>query len=145
MPVQTRETKGAENTRSIGSRGGFFGSKAYIENRDSAPGAVVKVQFFKDIDGVPTGYEYLETNQYLQVPDFDMIACSIGFRDRPPVHTVIWNDSSYAELWVFKEGGGKRQYIDFLPPVDNQGAFSYAFDIMPGEEYRFLAVEPLKK
>lgn len=144
MPVQTRETKGSGEARSIASRGGFFGSKAYLENRDSAPGAVVKVEFFKDINGVPTGYEYLDVNQYLQIPDFDMIACSIGYRDRPPVHTVIWNDSTNAELWIFKEVAGRRQYIDYLPPVDAQGAFSYAFNIQPGEIYRFLAVVPLR-
>ena len=145
MPVQTREAKGTEDTRSIGTRGGFVGSKAYLENRDSAPGAVVKVEFFKDVDGVPTGYEYLEKNQYLQVPDFDMLVCSIGYQNRPPVHVVIWNDSPGAELWIFKETAGRRQYIDYLPPVDAQGAFSYAFDIQPGQEYRFLSVEPLKK
>lgn len=145
MPVQTRETKGSEEVRSIATRGGFFGSKAYLENRDSAPGAVVKVEFFKDIDGVPTGFEYLNVNEYLQVPDFDMIVCSIGYRDRPPVHVVLWNDSPNAELWIFKESAGRRQYIDYLPPPDAQGAFSYAFDVVPGEEYRFLAVEPLQK
>lgn len=145
MPVQTREIKGSEEVRSIATRGGFYGSKAYLENRDSAPGAVVKVEFFKDIDGVPSGYEYLDLNQYLQIPDFDMIACSIGYRDRPPVHVVIWNDSTTAELWIFKEVAGRRQYVDYLPPVDTQGAFSYAFDIVPGQEYRFLAVEPLQK
>ena len=144
MPVQTRELKGSEEVRSIGSRGGFFGSKAYIENRDSAPGAVVKIEFYKDIDGVPTGYEYLDLNQYLQIPDFDMIACSIGYRDRPPVHVVIWNDSTNAELWIFKEIAGRRQYINYLPPVDAQGAFSYGFDVSPGEVYRFLAVAPLQ-
>lgn len=144
MSVQTRETKGAGETRSIAMRGGFYGSKAYIENRDSAPGAVVKVEFYKDIDGVPTGYEYLHVNQFLQVPDFDMIACSIGYQNKPPVHVVIWNDSASAELWIFKEIAGRRQYIDFLPPMDAQGAFSYGFDVAAGELYRFLAVIPLK-
>jgi hypothetical protein len=96
MSVQTRELKSAEEVRSIATRGGFYGSKAYLENRDSAAGAVVKVEFYKDIDGVASGYEYLEVNQYLQVPDFDMIACSVGFQDRPPVHVVIWNDSTNA-------------------------------------------------
>ena len=38
MPVQTREVKGSEDTRSIGTRGGFFGSKAYLENRDQGSG-----------------------------------------------------------------------------------------------------------
>jgi hypothetical protein len=145
MAVQTQETKGGGEARSIAKRGGFYGSHAYIENRDSAPGAVVKVEFFKDVDGVPTGYEYLDINQYLQVPDFDMLACSIGYRDRPPVRVVMWNDSTDAELWIFKEVAGRRQYIDYLPPPDAKGAFSFGFDIAPGEVYRFLAVEPLKK
>lgn len=145
MPVQTRDIKGSGEMRSIASRGGFFGSKAYLENRDSAPGAVVKVEFFKDINGVPTGYEYLNINQYLQIPDFDMIACSVGYQDRPPVRVVIWNDSPGAELWIFKETSGCRQYIDYLPQMDVQGAFSYAFEILPGEVYRFLAVVPLRK
>jgi hypothetical protein len=144
MAVKTREAKGAGEARSIATRGGFYGSQTYIENRDSAPGAVVKVEFYKNIDGVPTGYEYLDINQYLQVPDFDMLACSIGYRDRPPVHVVIWNDSSNAELWIFKETAGRRQYIDYLPTPDAQGAFSFGFDIAPGEVYRFLPVEPLK-
>ena len=145
MSIDTREIKSSGDARSIATRGGFIGSKAYLENRDSAPAAVVKVEFFKDIDGVPTGYEYLEGNQYLQIPDFDMIACSVGYRDRPPVQSVIWNDSTNAELWIFKEVAGHRQYIDYLPPVDAQGAFSYRFQILPGEEYRFLAVAPLRK
>lgn len=144
MAVKTRELKGAKEVRSIASRGGFYGSQAYLENRDSAPGAVVKVEFYRNIDGVSTGYEYLESNQYLQVPDFDMLACSIGYRDRPPVHVVIWNDSTNAELWIFKEVAGRRQYIDYLPVPDAQGAFSFGFDVAPGEIYRFLAVEPLK-
>ncbi|PIE34146.1 hypothetical protein CSA56_08385 [candidate division KSB3 bacterium] len=145
MSVETRETKSSEESRSIASRGGFYGSRAYIENRDSAPEAVVRVEFYKDIDGIGTGYEYLDVNQYIQIPDFDMIACSVGYRDRPPVQAVIWNDSINAELWIFKEMAGTRQYIDYLPPVDAQGAFSYRFQISPGEEYRFLAVAPLKK
>jgi hypothetical protein len=144
MAVQTREVKGAGKARSIGTRGGFYGSVAYIENRDSAPEAVVKIEFFKDIAGVATGYEYLNINQYLQVPDFDMIACSVGYQDRPPVHVVIWNDSTNAELWIFKEIAGRRQYIDYLPVPDSQGSFSFGVDIAPGEIYRFLAVEPLK-
>jgi hypothetical protein len=144
MAVQTREMKAAGETRSIGSRGGFVGSLAYIENRDSAPGAVVKVEFFKDIAGVASGYEYLNINQYLQVPDFDMIACSVGYQNRPPVHVVIWNDSTAAELWIFKEIAGRRQYIDYLPVPDAQGSFSFGFDIAPGEVYRFLSVEPLQ-
>ncbi len=53
-----------------------------------------------------------------------MIACSVGYRDRPPVRTIIWNDSTNAELWIFKETAGRRHYIDYLPPVDVQGAFS---------------------
>ena len=145
MAIQTREAKGGGDARSIAKRGGFYGSHAYIENRDSAAGAVVRVEFFKDVDGVPTGYEYLDVNQYLQVPDFDMLACSVGYRDRPPVRVVLWNDSTDAELWIFKENAGRRQYIDYLPPPDSQGAFSFGFDIAPGEVYRFLAVEPLKK
>jgi hypothetical protein len=144
MAVQTRETKGNGTARSIATRGGFLGSQAYLENRDSAPGAVVKVEFYKDIDGVATGHEYLDINQYLQVPDFDMIACSVGYQEKPPVHVVIWNDSANAELWIFKETAGRRQYIDYLPPVDAQGAFSYGFDVHPGEVYRFLAVDPLQ-
>ena len=144
MAVQSREEKGSGEARSIASRGGFYGSKAYIENRDSAPGSIVKVEFFKDISGVPTGYEYLDISQYLQIPDFDMIACSVGYRDRPPVHAVIWNDSPNAELWIFKEVTGRRHYIDYLPVPDAQGAFSYGFDVAPGEIYRFLAVVPLK-
>ncbi len=145
MSVQTREMKVTGEARSIATRGGFYGSKAYIENRDSAPGAIVKVEFFKDIDGIPSGYEYLDSNQYLEIPDFDMLACSVGYRNRPPVQAVIWNDSTNAELWIFKEVAGCRQYIDFLPAVDAQGAFSYRFEILPGEEFRFLAVEPLRK
>ena len=145
MAVKTQEIKGSGEARSIAKRGGFYGSLAYIENRDSAPGAVVEVEFFKDVDGVPTGHEYLDINQYLQVPDFDMLACSIGYRDRPPVRVVIWNDSTEAELWIFKEIAGRRQYIDYLPPPDAKGAFSFGFDVAPGEVYRFLAVEPLKK
>jgi hypothetical protein len=145
MAVQTRDIKSAEETRSIAQRGGFYGSQAYLENRSSAPGSRVKVEFFKDISGVPTGYEYLEVNQYLQVPDFDMIACSVGYRDQPAAHMVIWNDSPNAELWIFKEVAGRRQYVDYLPPPDIQGAFSFGFDIAPGDLYRFLAVEPLKK
>jgi hypothetical protein len=145
MPVQTRETKGSGEARSIATRGGFLGSSAYIENRDSASGSVVKIDFFKDIDGVPTGQEYLDVNQYLQIPDFDMISCTVGYRDRPPVQAIIWNDSTNSELWIFKEIAGRRQYIDYLPQVDAQGAFSYRFEINPGEEYRFLAVEPLRK
>jgi len=144
MAVKTREIKGAGEVRSIAKRGGFYGSQAYIENRDSAPGAVVKVEFYRNMDGVPTGYEYLEINQYLQVPDFDMLTCSVGYRDRPPVHVVIWNDATNAELWIFKEIAGCRQYIDYLPIPDAQGGFSFGFDIAPGEIYRFLAVEPLK-
>jgi hypothetical protein len=144
MAVKTREIKGSGEARSIASRGGFYGSQAYLENKDSAPGAVVKVEFYKNIDGVPTGYEYVEINQYLQIPDFDMLACSIGYRDRPPVHVVIWNDSTNAELWIFKEVAGRRQYIDYLPVPDAQGSFSFGFDVAPGEIYRFLAVEPLK-
>jgi hypothetical protein len=143
MAVQTRETKGAGEAKSIATRGGFVGSQAYLENRDSAPGAVVKVEFFKDISGVANGYEYLNINQYIQVPDFDMIACSVGYQNRPPVHVVIWNDSPNAELWVFKEIAGRRQYIDYLPVPDVQGSFSFAFDVAPCEIYRFLAVEPL--
>jgi hypothetical protein len=144
MAVKTREIKGSGEARSIASRGGFYGSQAYLENKDSAPGAVVKVEFYRNIDGVPTGYEYVEINQYLQIPDFDMLACSIGYRDRPPVHVVIWNDSTNAELWIFKEVAGRRQYIDYLPVPDAQGSFSFGFDVAPGEIYRFLAVEPLK-
>ena len=144
MAVKTREIKGSGEARSIASRGGFYGSQAYLENKDSAPGAVVKVEFYRNIDGVPTGYEYVEINQYLQIPDFDMLACSIGYRDRPPVHVVIWNDSTNAELWIFKEVAGRRQYIDYLPAPDAQGSFSFGFDVAPGEIYRFLAVEPLK-
>jgi len=145
MSIDTREIKSGEESRSIATRGGFYGSKAYLENRDSAPNAVVKVEFYKDIDGVSTGYDYLEVNQYIQIPDFDMLTCSVGYRDRPPVQAVIWNDSTNAELWIFKETAGVRQYIDFLPPVDAQGSFSYRFQVLPGEEYRFLAVAPLRK
>lgn len=145
MAVQTREAKAGGEARSIAKRGGFYGSHAYIENRDSATGAIVKVEFFKDVDGVPTGYEYLDVNQYLQVPDFDMLACSVGYQNKPPVRVVLWNDSTEAELWIFKENAGRRQYIDYLPPPDAQGAFSFGFDVAPGEVYRFLAVEPLKK
>ena len=144
MAVQTQETKGSGIARSIATRGGFEGSHAYLENRDAAPGAVVKVEFFKDISGVANGYEYLNINQYIQVPDFDMIACSVGYQDRPPVHVVIWNDSTKAELWIFKEVAGCRHYLDYLPVPDAQGSFSFGFDVAPGEIYRFLAVEPLK-
>lgn len=144
MPVETREIKNPAESKTLAARGGFIGSQAYLENRASAPGAVVKIEFFKDIDSVASGYEYLNVNQYLQVPDFDMIACSVGYQNRPPVHVVIWNDSSNAELWIFKEIAGRRQYIEYLPPVDAQGAFSYAFDIQPSEVYRFLAVLPLR-
>ncbi len=145
MSIETREAKSVGESRSIATRGGFYGSKAYIENRDSAPGAIVRVEFYKDIDGIGTGYEYLDVNQYIQIPDFDMVTCAVGYRDRPPVQTVIWNDSTNAELWIFKEVAGTRQYIDYLPAVDTQGAFSYRFQIKVGEEYRFLAVAPLKK
>ena len=146
MAVQTQETKGAGTAaRSIATRGGFSGSQAYLENRDAAPGAVVKVEFFKDISGVANGYEYLNINQYIQVPDFDMLACSVGYQDRPPVHAIIWNDSPGAELWIFKEIAGRRQYLDFLPIPDAQGPYSFGFDVAPGDIYRFLAVEPLKK
>ncbi len=55
MSVETRENKSSEESRSIASRGGFYGSRAYIENRDSAPEAVVRVEFYKDIDGIGTG------------------------------------------------------------------------------------------
>ncbi len=145
MSVETREVKSGGESRSIGIRGGYYGSKAYIENRDSAPGAVVRVEFYKDIDGIATGFEYLNVNQFLQVPDFDMITCSVGYQDRPPVQVVIWNDSVNAELWIFKEAAGTRQYIDYLPAVDTQGSFSYRFQISAGEEYRFLAVAPLRQ
>jgi hypothetical protein len=145
MAVQTQETKGTEMTRSIATRGGFAGSHAYLENRDAVPGAVLKVEFFKDISGVVSGYEYLNPNQYIQVPDFDMLACSVGYQDRPAVHVVIWNDSTNAELWIFKEIAGQRQYVDYLPIPDAQGSFSFGFDVAPGEIYRFLAVAPLKK
>ena len=145
MSIETREAKTGGESRSIATRGGFYGSKAYIENRDSAPGSVVKVEFYKDIDGICTGYEYLDINQYIQVPDFDMLTCAVGYQDRPPVQAVIWNDSTNAELWIFKEVAGTRHYVDYLPPVDQQGAFSYRFEIKPGEEYRFLAVAPLRK
>ena len=132
MAVKTREIKGSGEARSIASRGGFYGSQAYLANKDSAPGAVVKVEFYRNIDGVPTGYEYVEINQYLQIPDFDMLTCSIGYRDRPPVHVVIWNDSTNAEIWIFKEVAGRRQYIDYLPAPDAQGSFSFGFDVAPG-------------
>ena len=147
MSIETREVRNTGEARSIATRGGFYGSKAYIENRDSAPGAVVKVEFYKDIDGIATGYEYLDVNQYIQIPDFDMIACSVGYRDRPPVQAVIWNDSTNAELWIFKEIAGVRHYVDFLPPIpgDSQGAFSYRFQISAGEEFRFIAVAPLRQ
>ena len=145
MSIETREVKSGGEARSIGARGGFYGSKAYIENRDSASGSVVRVEFYKDIDGIATGYEYLDVNQYIQIPDFDMIACSVGYQDRPPVQAVIWNDSTNAELWIFKEVAGVRQYIDYLPVMDTQGAFSYRFQVASGEEYRFLAVAPLRK
>jgi len=145
MPIETRDIKNVSEAKSVATRGGFYGTKAYIENRDSAPGAVVKVQFYKDVDNVATGYEYLDVNQFLQIPDFDMIVCTVGYRDRPPVQAIIWNDSTNAELWIFKETAGIRQYIDFIPPVDAEGAFSYRFQIKPGEEYRFLAVAPLRK
>ncbi len=145
MSIETRELRNPAEAKSVATRGGFYGTKAYIENRDSAPGAVVKVQFFKDVDNVATGYEYLDVNQYLQIPDFDMITCTVGYRDRPPVQTIIWNDSTNAELWIFKEVAGIREYVDYLPPVDTEGSFSYRFQIRPGEEFRFLSVAPLRK
>jgi len=149
MAVQTQEARGDGGTRNIAKRGGFYGSHVYIENRDSAPGAVAKVEFFKDVDGVPTGYEYLDSKQFLQITDFDMLVCSVGYRDRPPVGMALWNDSVEAEIWIFKENAGRRQYIDYLPPPDAKGSFSFGekngFYIAPGEVFRFLAVEPLKK
>ncbi|HWP46485.1 MAG TPA: hypothetical protein VNM22_04930 [Candidatus Limnocylindrales bacterium] len=124
---------------------GFYGSEAYIENRDSGRSDILVVEYWKDIDAPPTGSEELELNQGVTIPDFDMIVCSCGYRSGPSVHGVIWNDSPRAELWIFREGHGPREYIDFLPPPDANGAFSFAFDVGPGEVYRFIAVSPLQE
>jgi hypothetical protein len=142
MSINKKDRKTAEgNVRRVTK--GFYGSEAYIECRDCGRSDILVVEYWKDIDAPATGCEELELNQGITIPDFDMIVCSSGYRSDPSVHGVIWNDSSRAELWIFRECDGVREYIDFLPPPDAKGSFSFAFDVEAGECYRFLAVNPL--
>lgn len=143
MSVKKERKATERNVRRVTK--GFYGSEVYIENRDSDRSDILCVEYWKDIDAPATGYEELELNEGITIPDFDMMVCSLGHRSGPSVHGVIWNDSPNAELWIFKEGNGLREYIDFLPPPDEKGAFSFAFDISVNEIYRFLAVSPLRE